>query len=382
MSNTKHLTILIDKPSWPKSKPPKEITDLSGSAAVSLDLALLQTALWTRPPRFTGCDLSDCWAWLRYQRAFAPAYDLRLRREWDEISSQQKAVLSEEMSVGVATQVLTEKLGFLLFVDTKAMVKLLGTKLLKLGRTTKKGPKKAPDYIALDRELGFSALECKGNQSSLKELQRAIKTGIEQKQNLNPGEGSRIKHSLVAGLFIPQTRSKETATLQLSDPTWEEMIPLFTEIPFRDLLIAVVQLALAKHFALLGAHALANVLAVTDLTEQQRALVDARKQLAFPVKKGREKLHFEIEYPLPLQATLSAQESLFPDERTRARRMRFQMSCPLALYDRLTQSRTPAEEIFQLANKLEGQAWQAESDELSAQLRSPLGFEMRLEYRS
>jgi hypothetical protein len=143
-----------------------------------------------------------------------------------------------------------------------------------------------------------------------------------------------------------------------------------------------VQLALAKHFALLGCHALANVLAVVDLTEQQRALVETRKQLTFPVKKAREKLQFEIEYPLPLQATLSAQESLFPDERTRARRMRFQMSCPLALYEQLTQSQTPAEEIFQLASKLEGQAWQAASDELSARLHSPLGFELRLEYRS
>lgn len=381
MSNTKHLNIIIDKPSWPRQKPPAELLALNGGTAFSLDLALLHAALWTRPPRFTGCDLSDCWAWLRYQRAFTPAFELRLRREWDETSSLQKAVLSEEVSVGVATQALVERLDWLLFVETKALVKLLGTKLLKLGRTTKKGPKKAPDYLALDAQLGFSALECKGNQSSLKELQRAIKTGIEQKQNLSPGEGSQLKHSLVAGLFLPQARSKETATLQLSDPTWEEMLPLFTEIPFRDLLIAVVQLALAKHFALLGCHALANVLAVSDLTEQPRALAEVRKQLAFPVKKGKTELQFEIEYPLPLQATLSAQESLFPDERTRARRMRFQMSCALEFYERLAQSRTPAEEIFQLANQLEGKSWESQSDELHAQLHSPLGFAMKLEYR-
>lgn len=380
MSNSKSLTIIIDNPSWPKNKPPKELLALSGSTGINLDLALLHAGLWTRPPRFTGCDLSDCWAWLRYQRAFAPAFDFRLRREWDETSSQQKAVLSEEMSVGVAAQVLVERLNWLLLVETKALVKLLGTKLLKLGRTTKKGPKKAPDYLALDSQLGFSALECKGNQSSLKELQRAIKTGIEQKQNLNPSEGSQLKHSLVAGLFLPQARSKETATLQLSDPTWEEMIPLFTEIPFRDLLIAVMQLALAKHFALLGCHALANVLAVTDLTEHPRALLETRNQLAFPVKKGKKALQFAIEYPLPLQASLSTQESLFPDERTKARRMRFQMSCALEVYERLMQSRTPAEEIFQLANQLEGKCWQAQSDELSAQLQSPLGFELLLEY--
>jgi hypothetical protein len=382
MSNSKSLTIIIDNASWPQSKPPRELLVLNGSTALSLDLALLYAGLWTRPPRFTGCDLSDCWAWLRYQRAFAPAFELRLRREWDETSSQQKAVLSEELSVGVAAHVLVERLNWLLFVETKALVNLLGTKLLKLGRTTKRGPKKAPDYLALDTQLGFSALECKGNQSSLKELQRAIRTGIEQKQNLNPSEGRQFKHSLVAGLYLPQARSKETATLQLSDPTWEEMIPLFTEIPFRDLLIAVVQLALAKHFALLGCHALANVLAVADLTEQPRVLAEARKQLSFPVKKTKQGLQFAIEYPLPLQSSLSAQESLFPDERTKARRMRFQMSCALEFYERLTQSRTPAEEIFQLASQLEGKCWETQSDELSAHLRSPLGFELRLEYRS
>ena len=46
---------------------------------------------------------------------------------------------------------------------------------------------------------------------------RAIKTGIEQKQNLNPGEGNKLKHSLVAGLYIPQARTKEAAILMLCD---------------------------------------------------------------------------------------------------------------------------------------------------------------------
>jgi hypothetical protein len=382
MANTKSLNIIVDKSSWSKSRPPEEVMDLNGGAAVSLEQALLQTALWTRPPHYTGCDLSDCWAWLRYQRAFAPGCDLRLCKDWDEISSQQKAVLSEELSVGVATQVLTERLGFLLFVETKALVNLLGTKLLKLGRTTKKGPKKAPDYLALDSHLEFSALECKGNQSSLKELQRAIETGIKQKQNLSPSEGNQLKHSLVAGLFLPQARSKEAATLQISDPTWEEMLPLFTEIPFRDLLAAVVQLALAKHFALLGCHALANVLAVADLAEQKRALFETRKQLAYPVKRRREQLCLVVEYPLSLQAMRAPQESLFPDERVQTRRVRFQMSCALELYERLTRSATPEEEIFQLASKLEGAQWEAQGDEFNTRLRSPLGFDLVLEYRN
>lgn len=381
MANTKSLTLIIDKPSWPNSRPPREIATLHGNIGFDLDQALLHAALWTRPPCYSGCDLSDSHAWLRYQRAFAPTHDLRLRREWDEVNHQQKAVLSEEVSVGVATQLLTEKLGALLFVETKWLVKLLGTKLLKLGRATKKGPKKAPDYIFLDQALAFGVLECKGNQSSLKELQRAIKMGIEQKQNLNPGEGYKLKHSLVAGLYIPQARTKENATLQLCDPTWEEMLPLFTEIPFRNLLIGITQLALAKHFALLGCYELANVLAVADLYEQRRVLRDVRNDLAFPVKRLKGWLQTEIEQPFSFKTSATTQESLFPDERVQADRLCFQVRCPLELYEQLTRSRTPAEEVFQWASKLEGQVWQAKSDEMSASLRSPLGFELRLEYR-
>lgn len=381
MANTKSLTLIVDKPSWPHSRPPKELAGLNGNGGFDLDHALLHAALWTRPPRFTGCDLSDSHAWLRYQRAFAPTYDFRLRREWDEVSHQQKAVLSEEVSVGVATQLLADHIGALLFVETKWLVKLLGTKLLKLGRTTKLGPKKAPDYLFLDQSLSFSALECKGNQSSLKEMQRAIKTGIEQKQNLNPGAENKFKHSLVAGLYLPQARTKEMATLQLSDPSWEEMLPLFTEIPFRDLLVGVTQLALAKHFALLGCYELANALAVADLYEQRRVLRDARKDLGFPVRKTKGWLVAEIEQPFSLKAQASSQESLFPDVRVNADRLCFQVRCPLALYEQLTRSRTPAEEVFQLASQLEAQAWRATSDEMSTALHSPLGFELRLEYR-
>ncbi len=381
MANTKSLTLLIDKPSWPGSRPPKELAALHGNGGFDLDQALLHAALWTRPPRYTGCDLSDSHAWLRYLRAFAPTYDFRLRREWDEVSHQQKAVMSEEVSVGVATQLLTEQIGALLFVETKWLVKLLGAKLLKLGRTTKLGPKKAPDYLFLDQSLSFSALECKGNQSSLKELQRAIKTGIEQKQNLNPGEGNKLKHSLVAGLFLPQARTKEAATLILSDPTWEEMLPLFTEIPFRVLLTSLTQLALAKHFALLGCYELANVLTAVDLYDQRRALRDVRGELAFPVKRVKGWLVAEIEQPFAMRSQASSQESLFPDERVKADRLCFQVRCPVALYDKLTRSRTPAEEIFQMASQLEGKSWQAANDEISATLRSPLGFELRLEHR-
>ena len=92
-------------------------------------------------------------------------------------------------------------------------------------------------------------------------------------------------------------------------------------------------------------------------------------------------LQTEIEQPFLLKAMTTSQESLFPDERVKADRLCFQVRCPLALYEQLTRSRTPAEEVFQLASQLEGKSWHAASDEMSASLHSPLGFELRLEYR-
>src|SRR5215467_11157034 len=115
---------------------------------MSVPLALLFTALSTRPPIIQGFHLSDFWAWLRYAWALDSSLDLRLRPEWESIDPHQKAVLSDELGVGFTTCLLSTELGYSQFRDTLYFVGVLEPGSFLLTSSAKRGPKKSPDYIA------------------------------------------------------------------------------------------------------------------------------------------------------------------------------------------------------------------------------------------
>src|SRR5262249_50255729 len=142
MTNLKDISICIDRNSWNPNTPPLSISALSGNRATNIDCALIYTGLWTCPALCFGFSLSDCWAWLRYQRAFATTRDLRLRQEWSDIDPHQKTVLSDELGVGFTTQLFIESLSFLFYVDTKFFIEVIRPSGFALGRTAKHGPSK------------------------------------------------------------------------------------------------------------------------------------------------------------------------------------------------------------------------------------------------
>jgi hypothetical protein len=96
----RNIKVSVNKSSWPNATPPSDIMNLPSIWQADVGIALLNTALWTRPPRYTGFDLADFWAWLRYMRAFADTPDLRLRQEWQDLDPHQKTILSDEVGVG------------------------------------------------------------------------------------------------------------------------------------------------------------------------------------------------------------------------------------------------------------------------------------------
>lgn len=63
-------------------------------------------------------------------------------------------------------------------------------------------------------------LECKGTQDTPAYLAKAMSHGATQKQNLAPALGTRIKASLVGGVFVPQWISPSDAIVRFADPTW------------------------------------------------------------------------------------------------------------------------------------------------------------------
>ena len=150
MPNLKTIEIRVDKHSWPSSKVPSDILRLPKTWKANFSLAMFHTAIWTRPPIYTGLHLNDFWAWLRYERAISNHPGLRLHEEFEELDAHQKTILSDDFGVGFTTYFLTENLGFTSFADTSNILKLFPD-LFKVNQRSKTGPSKTPDFLALDR---------------------------------------------------------------------------------------------------------------------------------------------------------------------------------------------------------------------------------------
>jgi hypothetical protein len=264
VSLPKSITIQVLEDTWPRPEEvPVELTGAQATNPYAIDVlcCLLFAALWMRPPVRYGFSLSDCWAWLRYFPAISTQRELRLREEWTHLDPHHKVVLSGDFGVGFATWLLNRTLGFVRFADTLWVVNALAPGLFELGRSTKRGPDKSPDYIAQDIAGEFSVVECKGTQTSHASLLQAINRGIPQKANLRAVGTTQIRHSLVAGLFVPQFESPDNATLMVADPDWRIVKEKLSQFTTSELARGVAQIAYAKELALLEFSNTANALA-------------------------------------------------------------------------------------------------------------------------
>ena len=269
------IDVEVDQTSW-KSSLPSDIAALAGKGSISLsvEVALLITALITRPPEIRGFSLADSWAWLRYRPALTETNDLRLKSEWKDIDPHQKTILSDELGMGFTTYLLALELDFRIIANTGYFVKVVTPGSYSLKASTKSGPRKSPDFVALDLHDRVNTFECKGTQQSRESLFDLIDKGLAQKENLVGSAGSTIHHSLVAGLFIPQFASKENALLHVRDPKKIEFDEFLRIVSLEQQQIAIVQIDLAKHFGLMGLQSIANALSRRKVENNPRLLVE------------------------------------------------------------------------------------------------------------
>jgi len=386
MTFNRIIQVISEASSWPNGTIPSEIASKLRLRNTNINRALLHIGLWTRPPYFRGFDLADCWAWLRYARMFASCPDLRFRTEWTDIDSHQKTVASDELGVGFTTQFFIEELGFQLYVDTRLLCELLPSLVgIGIGLGKKQGPEKAPDYIAFDRYGCLSVLECKGSQTSLRDLQAGIRKGQLQKTNVIVSASAPLRYSLVAGVFVPQAGNREVAALQINDPSWTEVTQLLSETPRRQLLIAMARITLAKHFSLMGLSFLAHRLMNRRLSEHSDPhLFDFRNELTMrQIKMQREHLDFAIEMPLPpLENGVHEADTL-----SQAHGIRFEMKYDVKRYDELVNAEDIEETLYRLMLGLTEEVgphsghWMVrEETDISAEITSPFGFSLKLEY--
>ncbi|RYC37882.1 hypothetical protein DEH81_20860 [Pectobacterium zantedeschiae] len=193
----------------------------------------------TTPTSSTGVSLSEFWAWVRYFAALTEDDDIRLTRSFADLDAHQKTILSDDFGMGVPMLWLAEKLSLVRIVDGRYFLQKFSAKTgAAQRRTSKRGPNKTPDFVALDNSGSWHVIECKGTQSSdeYRDQQLGSKGppatgGVAQKKSIifPPGHtGQR----LVCGLRIGIT-DKMGSELKIIDPEPEDPIKISTkEIPF------------------------------------------------------------------------------------------------------------------------------------------------------
>lgn len=259
----KEIDIRVLQGSWPNlADVPAGLNSLTAASTLQVDLsaALMFIAIQSRPPMQYGFSLSDCWAWFRYFPAVHSQLRLKLCEPWTSLDPHQKTILSGDFGVGFSTWVLHQALGFQLYGDTLWVLNVLAPGVFQLLPSAKSGPRKSPDYIAMDSDGRFSVLECKGTQSSRKILLASLQVGVPQKQNLRAVGQTEIRHSLVAGIFVPQWESRERALFAVCDPEWVEVKEALGQFSTEEIGRAVLQVALAKELALFDFSSTANAL--------------------------------------------------------------------------------------------------------------------------
>jgi hypothetical protein len=371
--DSRTIKIDVDEASW-KGSVPSAITTLKskGSISISVDVALLITALITRPPEILGFSLADAWAWLRYRPALTETDDLRLRLEWKDIDPHQKTILSDELGMGVTTYLLALELDFKIIANTLYFVKAVAPSSYFLATSTKNGQRKSPDFVALDSQNRVSAFECKGTQESKTRLKKLTKKGIPQKQNLKARAGSSLLHALVVGLFIPQFSNSEDALIHLRDPEDSKFDELLKSVSHEQQVIAIVQISLAKHFALMGLQSIANALARRTV-ENNPSLQDVDdEEVSRATASARDFFVFQTELRLPV-GTLTVNNS-------DVTAMKFSMSCLNDVYLRLIKNNDLNSELLRLAELAAKHPWVSSQAERKTNLITPLGFNLSLEY--
>lgn len=362
------LEVVIDSESWhPKSVPP-ELRTSAGSRQVDVLIALIYTALVTRPPTVRGFHLSDYWAWLRYIPAIAETADLRLCEEWENVDSHQKMVLSDELGVGFTTQFMAEVFNCTEFTDTLYVVNVLDPAKFYLKGGAKRGPRKSPDYIGRDRGSNYIVLECKGTQSSRAALKDAIERGKTQKANVSAKGSTRIKHALVAGLFIPQWVVNEGPCIYVADPYREELESLLSEHPRQRVDNAMTRIWLAKQLALAGLVAAPADLCSPELSELKAFPESSRAEVANRAERAAD---YQVLFDsADLRARVPGAEKLA--------RAEFSARTPALILEQLMGTAPVSQVISELSIRGSKSPWEIHSEEFAAELTTPLGFGFKL----
>jgi hypothetical protein len=308
---------------------------------------------------------------MRYRPAIDGGPRLRLREEWGEIDPHQKTILSDDLGMGFTTYLFSLHLDFRSYADTVRYVRVVNPAGYELLSRSRNGQYKSPDFVALDGAGRVNVVECKGTQASRDTLLTAVGKGIPQKRNFGARAGYSFELALAAGLFIPQFNNSEDSLIHVCDPSKKKLESLLSQVPADLIESGVVQIDLAKHFALMGMFSIAARLDSFDPQKEQTVGDVDRAEAEFRLESS-DTLSFVTGYTVPLDALVVNGEPV--------RGIVFRIRCPLTLYSRLVESNNLRRELHSLAQEVKARKWIVDEGERGASLMTPLGFTLSLDY--
>ncbi|MCK4827797.1 hypothetical protein KA005_69355 [bacterium] len=362
----RNIDVSHDPLSWGSNPVPSIIAGLPTTRLTNIWAGLMHTALRTSPPIRHGFHLSDFWAWFRYFNAFSNTKDLRLRPEWKDIDPHQKGLLGDELGMGLTTQLLAEKVGIVDFVDTIYYLRVINPRALNFIRRPTRGPRKSPDFIGLDSSNKIYVIECKGTQSSRKELFKNMNGGVPQKTNIGANIGHRIHSSLVAGLFIPQYENRDNALIHIMDPNPDFFESLFSNISTETMIRAISQISLAKHFSFIGLRNISAYLLKTPTLNLGKLSEEYMIELKSWLKKT-----------LGTNILVTIENPLFKkfSEANLKTPKRLEINTPTSLLELLLKNRNMTEMLDELIYTHKQDSWKTVDSNFGISIHSPYGFE-------
>ena len=227
------LEVTVDQSTWPEQSgaPVFPSTFKAGDSSVDLNIPqlLLLIGYLTTPSHAFGTSLSEFWAWVRYLNAVSDDSDLRLTREFADLDAHQKTILSDDFGMGVPIYWLLKPLSLELIVDGRYfMDRLCPASGTFVGDRPKQGPRKAPDFVALDTSGTWHVIECKGTQSGDAYRKQQLgrpgppATGAVAQKRAISFRSSHTGQHLACGLVLAVEGDKGASSLRVIDPPAEE----------------------------------------------------------------------------------------------------------------------------------------------------------------
>ncbi|MCW2303560.1 hypothetical protein M2324_001957 [Rhodovulum sulfidophilum] len=209
----------VDDNTWPRNVAPPNIKALSGLRQVDLIEFLLMIGYCTVPAHAARHSINSLWAWVRYFGAISQDQDLRLGADFSELDPHQKTILSDDFGMGISLQLLASALDLTEFCDGKYFIDRVAPRVRCHVAATgaKRGPRKSPDFVAIDSSGRYHVIECKGTQSGLAYAERQLADAYPQKEAIS-FDASITGESLATGFSISAESNTHSSTFIITDP--------------------------------------------------------------------------------------------------------------------------------------------------------------------